>query len=676
MNQHRPTRTRVLTVRTGGVGKAVTARVVDKSKSIAIHMARQDVLTERKNSKTGATPAYTAQDSPISPLQAKTAATPLRSYEARQMVLGHGKRLLNSTLIASGGMLHAADGGGSNPEQDTAKVFGRTGTAAAKDTAALARDIITHSKDFITKNDVNVAKQGGAGAPPSASGKDPAVSPSVRTVVEKPIETKAPSYAKSATQATGGTVRTAEQSKALSPMVQTSTQRNALALQRQPAQTAKSKGLSPMAVEARKKAARDAAQKMQRQAAAKNIVAKQTAQKAAQAAAKKSGGVVVKGAAGAGKGVLAMCSLPVLIVVIVIVLVIAIFMIIAMSPLGFFMSDNNEGNEYPISRIVSEITAEWNSELDAKKADYEAQGFETDVLYNQNDNSIGGRYNNWRDVLSLFIASSTNMGDETMLSFDADDYNAIRDLYFRMNTIEVDTYEEYKVVTQYQDGTSKEEIYHSIAEMPTEPDPTPGAVSHIEIVRFADINVTNLSYTAMLGSYPMNVQQKKFLEFLMGAASRSMWQSLDINISEAGGQAGMDIDIILRDLPYGEVGTQIVAAALSKLGTSYGTMDCSALTQYAVGSVGISIPRTAADQAQWAVSNGRAISESTAQPGDLIFWSYESGHAMGRYMNIGHVAVYAGNGMMVESAPSCGGVAYHAVSYQGKGTKVLWARPY
>jgi cell wall-associated NlpC family hydrolase len=245
-----------------------------------------------------------------------------------------------------------------------------------------------------------------------------------------------------------------------------------------------------------------------------------------------------------------------------------------------------------------------------------------------------------------------------------------------MNTIDVDVYEEYKVVTEYPDGTTREEIYHSLSEVPTEPDPTPGAVTHTEIVRFADIHVTNLSYTDIAPGYSLNEHQRSFLDFLMGGGSLSMWASLDVNISEAGGQAGMDIDVVIRDLPYGEVGTQIVAAALSKVGTSYGTMDCSALTQYAVGSVGISIPRTAAEQARAMVDGGRAISEATAQPGDLIFWSYESGHGVGRYMNIGHVAIYAGNGMMVESAPSCGGVAYHAVSYQGRGTKVLWARPY
>ncbi len=58
------------------------------------------------------------------------------------------------------------------------------------------------------------------------------------------------------------------------------------------------------------------------------------------------------------------------------------------------------------------------------------------------------------------------------------------------------------------------------------------------------------------------------------------------------------------------------------------------------------------------------------QPGDLIFYSYQRN---GRFMDISHVAVYAGNGMVVEAANTNLGVVYRPV--QGRNSIVLIGRP-
>jgi cell wall-associated NlpC family hydrolase len=119
----------------------------------------------------------------------------------------------------------------------------------------------------------------------------------------------------------------------------------------------------------------------------------------------------------------------------------------------------------------------------------------------------------------------------------------------------------------------------------------------------------------------------------------------------------------------GPTGTQAdtaVAFVFKQLGCpySYGStgpcssgFDCSGLVMKAWAAAGITVPRDT--YSQWAALPH--ISESAIQPGDLLF-----------YNGLGHVAMYVGNGMIVD-APSAGepvrelsmSTAWYAGSFDG-----------
>jgi cell wall-associated NlpC family hydrolase len=95
-----------------------------------------------------------------------------------------------------------------------------------------------------------------------------------------------------------------------------------------------------------------------------------------------------------------------------------------------------------------------------------------------------------------------------------------------------------------------------------------------------------------------------------------------------------------------------VKTAEAQLGKPYvwaavgpNTFDCSGLTLYSWAAAGVTLPRNSA--AQYTV--GTHVSESELRPGDLVFY----------YSPIHHVAMYVGNGMVI-NAPQTGDVVKYA----------------
>lgn len=80
--------------------------------------------------------------------------------------------------------------------------------------------------------------------------------------------------------------------------------------------------------------------------------------------------------------------------------------------------------------------------------------------------------------------------------------------------------------------------------------------------------------------------------------------------------------------------------------------DCSGFTQFSYAGVGVLIPKYSGDQ----YNAGRKVPVQQAKRGDLLFWGPGGSQ---------HVAIYLGNGQVLESASSYGKVGVHPLRTAG-----------
>ena len=151
-----------------------------------------------------------------------------------------------------------------------------------------------------------------------------------------------------------------------------------------------------------------------------------------------------------------------------------------------------------------------------------------------------------------------------------------------------------------------------------------------------------------------------------------------------GGMTNGDLTDIISGLPQGTKGTVIVQAALTRLGHPYSQplrgqgdyVDCSYLTWWAYKQAGIDIPTTSVEQARYCQENGRNVGRSELQPGDLVFWS-KTTCGCGRWNEIHHVGISAGNNQVIEASSSKGCVVIQKLwgLDSGKWQVYSFARP-
>lgn len=127
-----------------------------------------------------------------------------------------------------------------------------------------------------------------------------------------------------------------------------------------------------------------------------------------------------------------------------------------------------------------------------------------------------------------------------------------------------------------------------------------------------------------------------------------------------------------------EIGQAVAQLALSKVGCIYsqarryeeGCYDCSSLVERLYKEVGVTLPNLASTQGKYCYEHNMLITREELAPGDLVF---KSTKVNGKFMNITHVTIYVGDGMMVHASNPRRGVVLDPLSTSHI---VFYARPY
>ena len=352
-------------------------------------------------------------------------------------------------------------------------------------------------------------------------------------------------------------------------------------------------------------------------------------------------------------------------VVIIIILVITLVVILAASPWGIFFEDTDD-NTPTVSELVESLNSDFEIRIDSIIAD---AGDVDEILMDNESDSIQYQPYNWPDVLGVYsVKLSANPDPDAYLDvlvMDQRRVKALESVFWDMNVI---TYE--------------------IIETEVEPEPTPtpedgeipGPESTPEIFRTLTIHIESSTYSETAELYGFTDHQNALLDELMSAEYYPMFMEL-CGMDTYIGLTPEQLQNLINDLPTGTRGSEIVKYAASRLGDPYSQalrgqgsyVDCSYLARWCYQQAGVTsfTAPTAAAQAEYCVNNRLTVAKSDLQPGDLIFWSFNTN---GRFMNITHVGVYAGNGMVIDASYSRGMVVYRPI-FASK-NQVCYGRPH
>ena len=329
----------------------------------------------------------------------------------------------------------------------------------------------------------------------------------------------------------------------------------------------------------------------------------------------------------------------VLLIAVTVLPVVAVIAILYNSPFAFFLPPLESGDT--VTTVTSAYVSEFN--MDINTLANEHTGYDSgQIVYVDFEGESAGNFN---DIVTIYMVKY-GVGDTATVMNDTSK-SKLKEVFDDMCSYTTSSGSE---TTENEDGstTTQTVLY---------------------------VNVKLKTCYDMITEYNFDSDQIELVEEMM----RMFGSTSGVTPQSALTQA--EVDAILQGITDPTQRT-VVSYALTKVGYPYSQQyrdtgnyyDCSSLAYYSWKAAGIDISyggaNTAAAEAEGLDSAGHTVSYADMQPGDLIFYSYERN---GGYKNISHVAVYVGNGMVVEAKGVAYGVTYNAVP--NVGSIVLIGRP-
>ena len=310
--------------------------------------------------------------------------------------------------------------------------------------------------------------------------------------------------------------------------------------------------------------------------------------------------------------------------------------------------------------VLAEYTEEFRQEVQEELSD-PGRGDETELIHE--DYEGDGEPDNMADILMVYMVRH-GFGD-TATVMTKKNKRLLKDIFDEMTSLTI------SCRTEVREQSYEEEDFWGNVIMKTE---------EVE-VKIKEVRITLLTSKDIIRTGIFTEEETEILRYLMSPEILENIEGLSGGYGSPGAGSLTPEEAGRLDLG-GDVGSQAVKNALARLGKPYSQAkrdsgdyyDCSSLTFYSYKEAGINLfyhgSNTAASQGKLLSDSGCEVAYEDIQPGDLIFYSFTRN---GRYQNISHVAVYAGNGYLVDASSSKGCVVFRPVYSVGK--IVLCGRP-
>ena len=310
--------------------------------------------------------------------------------------------------------------------------------------------------------------------------------------------------------------------------------------------------------------------------------------------------------------------------------------------------------------VLSEYTEEFREKVQEELAD-SGSGDETELIYE--DYEGDSKPDNMADILMVYMVRH-GFGDTATVMTEKN-RRLLKDTFDEMTSLTID----YR--TEIREQPYEEEDFWGNVTIKTE---------EVE-VKIKEVRITLLISEDIVRTGIFTEDEIEILRFLMSPEVLENIEGLRGGYGSPGAGSLTPEEAGRLNLG-GDVGSQAVKNALVRLGKPYSQAkrdsgeyyDCSSLTYYSYKEAGINLSyhgsNTAASQGKLLSDKGCEVAYEDIRPGDLIFYSFTRN---GRYQNISHVAVYAGNGYLVDASSSKGCVVFRPVYSVGK--IVLCGRP-